>query len=286
MEEKYINNEEALWEAYEKYSKEYHGGYLSGIQGVDKIIRLTDGSLTIFVGRPGEGKTTFLNYWLYMLAKTSGLSTLYLSFETPVVQHISRLMNYFGSKEQLFNYCHFRVERLPNNLEILRKTIITHVKIYGVKVVVIDPFNQIDEVGCDSSSINDALNQIRRWANELGIAIILCHHVTKGAKSVNVQNAAGSYMFNSICDNAMSIKADFDTNTSKISTHKIRYDGDNGKAHSSVTLEFDPTSKIYYAHEEDPDVTYDGYDPEKDEIIDMDYEEVDSDAKIRGLIAA
>lgn len=270
---KYINDQNELWKAYGEYKNEYHGGYISGIQGIDEIIRLTDRSLTIFVGRPGEGKTTFLNYWLYSLAKTSDLPTLYLSFETPVVQHISRLMNYYTSKEELFKYCHFRVEKLPNTLENLHRMIISNIDEYGVKIIVIDPFNQIEGVGFEHSAINEALNQIRRWANELGVAIILCHHVTKGSKKVNVQNAVGSYMFNSICDNAMSIEADFDSSQSTISTHKIRYDGDNGKAHSSVTLDFDRDSKTYFSADGEPGVTYNGYHPD-DDVLDVPFEEV------------
>lgn len=52
-------------------------GYRSGVSNLDKIFRIDKKQLTIITGKANQGKTTFLDYFVYMLAKTAGLKTLF-----------------------------------------------------------------------------------------------------------------------------------------------------------------------------------------------------------------
>lgn len=243
----FLNDPTELWEQCQQYAQEDHSGYISGIRPVDEIIRLDDGSLTVLVGRPGEGKTTFLNYWLYRLSTENNLPLLYLSFETKVAKHMNQLLTYYKNRTELQRYCFFRNEKFKNTAENIEKTIRANVEHNGVKIVVVDPFNQIMRSGGaqDQDHIASVLNMLRDLSTELNISIILCHHVTKAAQKVDVQNASGSLMFNSICDNAISIEADHKKRTTKVSTQKIRNNGESGQAYESVTLDFDPYLKVF-----------------------------------------
>lgn len=68
-------------------------GYRSGVSNLDKVFRLDKKQLTIITGKANNGKTTFLDYYTYMLAKNAGLKTLFLSFETDINLHLALFYN-------------------------------------------------------------------------------------------------------------------------------------------------------------------------------------------------
>ena len=56
-------------------------GYNSGISNLDNIFRIDKKQLTVVTGKANQGKTTFLDYFVFQLAKTAGLKTLFISYE-------------------------------------------------------------------------------------------------------------------------------------------------------------------------------------------------------------
>lgn len=269
----FINSREDLIAAHKKYQENANGGYISGINCLDEIIRLTDSSLTVFVGAPGDGKTTFLNNWTYRLAKTCDLKTLFLSFEMPIGLHMDILLRLYGSVDEMLKYVSFRKIKAENTLDNIYETIKANVSL-GTKIVVIDPFNMIESVDRDLGSVNDALRRIKNWCTEFHIAIILCHHCTKNAINHDVRNAAGSYLFNAICDNAMGLESDHELCKTTVHTYKIRYSGMNGKAHRNCTLYYDEDRMMFY----DPETEGIQDEPFNPEQKEPEIERVDYDA--------
>lgn len=132
----------------------------------------------------------------------------------------------------------------------------------------------------DWATTNQAINDIKTWCEEFNIAIILCHHCTKNATRTDVANAAGSYKFNSVCDNAMGLEADFEEETATVKTFKIRYNNVNGKAYRECHLAFDINSYKYYdpeqqqQAEDNPFYGADISDAEYVDVIDVEAEDV------------
>lgn len=245
MNSKYLNDPKEVWEAYLYEKANPRVGLRSGISDLDEIFRIERGSFTVMVGKPGNGKTTFLTFWAYMLARNANVKSLFFSFETPIGYHVKQFVNFYGEDPGAILSNHFfRSEKYTNSLDVIEQTIKANVEANGVKLVIIDPFNYIS----DTQELTDkelSLRDIKGWATKYNIAIILCHHPTKNAYKVSVENAYGSYMFNACCDNAVTIEADADNETLTVNTEKIRFNGETGKAHQSCTLYFNKDIKAF-----------------------------------------
>ena len=73
---------EQITEVLVEYNSTDHCGYRCGLKGLDDIMRMDKGTLAICVAKPSDGKSTFLNYYSYLMAKENGWKTLYIPFET------------------------------------------------------------------------------------------------------------------------------------------------------------------------------------------------------------
>ena len=74
------SNEEILQNLAE-YNKRPHTGIRCGLSNLDEIMRLDKQRLCILTSNENQGKTTFLNFYTYQMAKTNGFKTLFLTFE-------------------------------------------------------------------------------------------------------------------------------------------------------------------------------------------------------------
>ena len=98
---------DSIIEKIQKADLTANRGYRSSISSLDNIFRLDKKQLTIITGKANNGKTTFLDYYTYMLAKNAGLKTLFLSFETDINLHVALLLKYADKEILKSKLCTF-----------------------------------------------------------------------------------------------------------------------------------------------------------------------------------
>lgn len=186
----------------------------TGFTSLDSIYSVAPGALTVVTGIPNHGKTTFVNQMMVNLARMYGHVSLICSFETPPTVHIPVLAemllqkpffkeNNYGVKmsfEELrstygFINTHFKFMQQEDGAKATMESVLERIKTavfrWGVRNVVIDPFNYVERPKNSESEtgwIDDILTRIRLLAQAYGLHIWFIAHTTKMQ-----QNMDGSY---------------------------------------------------------------------------------------------
>lgn len=211
-------------------------GYRSGVSNLDKIFRIDKKQLTIITGKANQGKTTFLDYYTYMLAKNAGLKTLFLSFETDINLHLALLLKY-ADKEILKSKLYFADTTEISTIEQIIKVIIDAKENYNIDNIVIDPFNYIStEQAIDTNAICYILKELRQAAKKYNVSVILVAHPRKmqADEQLTGESIAGSIHFSTVADNILIISTDFNTHKTTVRTDKIRYNKMQGEINSTA----------------------------------------------------
>lgn len=211
-------------------------GYRSGVSNLDKIFRIDKKQLTIITGKANQGKTTFLDYYTYMLAKNAGLKTLFLSFETDINLHLALLLKY-ADKEILKSKLYFADTTEISTIEQIIKVIIEAKENYNIDNIVIDPFNYIStEQAIDTNAICYILKELRQAAKKYNVSVILVAHPRKmqADEQLTGESIAGSIHFSTVADNILIISTDFNTHKTTVRTDKIRYNKMQGEINATA----------------------------------------------------
>lgn len=246
-----------ITEVLVKYNSTDHCGYRCGLKGLDDILRLDKSTLAICVAKPSDGKTTFLNYYSYLMAKTNGWKTLYIPFETPKGKQIKDLYGYYGDLQQMAEHSVILDETQFDDIENLYNTIRDAKETRGIDIVIIDTFTNLIPLLNDYNTniIGGVLTHFTQIAKDLNICVIITTHPTKMKKEdeIDAYSICGSANFFNLADYIFSIKVtDREQYISEITTHKIRNNFDCGICGQSILLKYDPITKTYTeAKEED-----------------------------------
>lgn len=211
-------------------------GYRSSISSLDNIFRLDKKQLTIITGKANNGKTTFLDYYTYMLAKNAGLKTLFLSFETDINLHLALFLQY-ADKEILKSKLYFADTTEISTIEQIIKVIIEAKENYNIDNIVIDPFNYIStEQAIDTNAICYILKELRQAAKKYNVSVILVAHPRKmqADEQLTGESIAGSIHFSTVADNILIISTDFNTHKTTVRTDKIRYNKMQGEINATA----------------------------------------------------
>lgn len=241
---------EQITEAFIKYNTTDHCGYRCGLKGLDDILRLDKGTLAICVAKPSDGKTTFLNYYSYLMAKTNGWKTLYIPFETANGKQVKDLYSYYGDLQQMAEHSVILDDTNFSNIEELYNTIRDAKETRGIDIVIIDTFTNLIPLLNDYNTniIGGVLTHFTQIAKDLNICVIITTHPTKMKKEdeIDAYSICGSANFFNLADYIFSIKVtDREQYISEITTHKIRNNFDCGLCGRSVLLQYDPITKTY-----------------------------------------
>jgi archaellum biogenesis ATPase FlaH len=175
--------------------------YKSGIDGLDRHgFRITLPAFMPIIGPYGAGKSVLLRQLLVNLWRLHGWKFLLTAFEEKVkpkyVHHLRR--HRIGKPVECWDEIDIRhadVElktaakfflRKRNTLldmERLIDRIVFAVRVYGVRVVAIDPVNEIDHVVLKGESKTDYMGRfimrLKQIADDYGMLIIVCAHPLK-----------------------------------------------------------------------------------------------------------
>lgn len=183
-------------------------GFDTGIEVLDDLMQIVPGTLTVFTGYANMGKTTVLNTILAH-AVSFHVPICVASFETmpkPIlVDSLARALigcsgydyaRHPGRKEAL-ELLEQNVRVITNaldddldfDLEKFLETVAQAVIRDGVKIVVLDPWNELEhKKGRDETLteyVGRAIRQIKRFAKRYNVSFWIVAHPTKPPKGVN-----------------------------------------------------------------------------------------------------
>lgn len=173
-----------------------------GIPSLDKILRVSEsGGLIIVTGVPGAGKSTFLTYFMYMLAREHDWNWAVFSAETPPQVMIAQLCALDcrkpfhgigslteGELRSAMGFIEDRVVFLDDTdttVEGILERTQAAVLRTGVRGLIIDPYQFLThESGRDneSRSISRMLTSLRIFAAEHCVSVFLVAHPAKQYK--------------------------------------------------------------------------------------------------------
>jgi len=190
----FLSNYDRIFEFWENgYTK----GYSTGWKNLDEIFTIKTGYLMIVTGIPSRGKSFFVDNLLFNLSKQYGLKHLIASFENSLESHFARFASMDKEKkfkkgvstlEELFESLEFfneHIYRLETdrlwNIDSIIEQIEYMVKRFGIKTVVIDPYNRLDNTTTEREDkyIGGILAKLSMTAKRLDVLVIFIAHPRK-----------------------------------------------------------------------------------------------------------
>lgn len=164
--------------------------------------KLRLGDFAVFTGLPGSGKTGLINEICFRMAEAHGWNTAFASFEQRQADHQRNLRTLmhgkwakYQSPEEIkaadaFIEKHFSFivgnEDDDITLEWMLQRAATAVTRFGAKIVVVDPWNEMDHIRPPGMSevdyIGYAIKQFRKFARKHSVHMIVAAHPTKMQK--------------------------------------------------------------------------------------------------------
>ena len=232
----------------------------TGFEKLDEIYKIMPSTFNLITGIPNHGKSNFLDQILMNLAEQQGWRFLLYSPEHSTPNHIRRLLEKRCKKpfdigvyermtqEQLnagidFLNTHFKFleakDDIPTIDYILSKAKASKQR-YGIKGLVIDPFNQIssdrDAHKREDEHIRDIIAKCQQFARNHEIIVFMVAHPHKLHRNdagvippPDLYQVSGSAHWANMADVGLVIHRDFEENTTKIITKKIREQGVYGE---------------------------------------------------------
>lgn len=172
----------------------------TGISGMGEHYLVRPGDFCVMTGIPGHGKSTFANDLACRMAERHGWSIGFASFEqSPKIDHRRALRTWFNGKpahqqtaQELQDADEWIDKRfgfvVPDDdvdatLDYVIEKCASMVVRYGCKMIVIDPWNELDhERGRDQTMteyVNGAIRRFKRFARTFDVHLVIVAHPTK-----------------------------------------------------------------------------------------------------------
>ena len=238
----------------------------------DRHVKFQTSRLYIVTGLPGTGKSTFADFLAVKLLKESGwkcsifspekfpLRLHYMELAEKILgrslsdRHLSDLE--FGQCKDYMNRNIFHISAEGDmGISSILHTATQQVLSYGVKLLLLDPFNYIDlgsESGMtDTQKISRILITIVQFARQMNVCVILVAHPRKpGFDSrgqlipITMFDIFGSSDFNNKCDVGIVLQREKEDNILLVKVEKMRFDPMLGSS-GIVPLHYDSASGRY-----------------------------------------
>lgn len=289
-------------------------GVTVGHPNLDNLLSLETKRLMVVTGTPGSGKSEFIDEMLVRLNLRYGWRTAFFSPENmPLEYHASKLIEKFAGQrfgvsnmdrrsynracerlESEFSFIspcdNYKLDGILERAEFL-------VRRKGIKVLVLDPYNRIDnEAGNMSETlyISQLLDKLMSFAQRNDTLVILVAHPVKMPKLADGSTAiptlydiSGSANFFNKCDFGLCVHRDRENDIVRVLVQKVKFKhlGEPGEA----IFKYNVQNGRYQPYDGAAVITWDDRDylaPRNPEVrnVDMDfsgqatYEDDDSDS--------
>lgn len=249
-----------------------------GIDGLEDHWRICLGYFTVISGYPGDGKSTFINDVACHLAERHSWKTAFASFEQqPQTDHRRALVSWRAREmahklttdeltdadkwiDDNFVFITADEDETPDLfwlLDMIKVAIMRH----GVKLIVIDPWNELDHIRDRGQSmteyVGEAIKAFRRMARKFQVHIIVAAHPSK-MRRAQADGKIPKVHLNDISDSAhwwnksdTGIVVSRDGIDSLIEIQKSRYFTLFGKP-GEVRMRFSPRDQRFRVVDENP----------------------------------
>lgn len=231
-------------------------GYISNIKSLDDIARISKQQLTIITARANSGKSTFLDYYCYKIAKHSNIKTLFISFETDATFHTKLILKYCNS-ELLQQYMMFADTTELNTIEDILQVIQYAKDNFNIDNIVIDPFNFLStDQTSDTNQICKVLKELKQIAIKCNISIILVAHPKKlqADEQITGESINGSIHFRNIADLILVLTTNFESRETTIKVDKLRYNKLQGQINAQTILKYSFNGTFEEVNKDDEDL--------------------------------
>ena len=265
------------------YEKGVSSGWSTGLKSVDELFTIKSG-LYVLSGHPSEGKSCFVDWLVYSLAKDYGIKTCYCSFENSPSLHSIKLSQIITSKKFwgdnrmteeekdyalnfisehiLFQDFQSEGATIEDILERFEQSIMRQ----GTRICVIDPYNFIrtDNVKGKlmTDVVSDMLSLVQNFCKKNDVTCFFIVHPSKpkmdNKKSiVGGLDISGSYSWFAKSDVGITI-ARQEGDGVGVHVWKARH-GIYGHKMGHCSLHFDPETGRYadYHQQEEDDFDWD-----------------------------
>ena len=235
------------------------------LEGLDELLGgWRPGEVTVLSGEPGIGKSTFAAY-LSLLQASEGRPALHVSFEvlpSAIVRKWVQMLagdefqtlprgEYVAMRRKLAR----RPLHLPSvygvvELPEVRRAVYDSVTRHGIRLVVLDHLGFMSVMGDATNDIRATglmMREIKRWSLDLGIHILVLHHLRKSAATSkrtgrDLEDLRGSAEVSQLADNVIFVTRKRGETRTVVDLKKVRDDaGFEGK----VAFEFERKSLRY-----------------------------------------
>jgi len=308
-----VSDNERRDRMFDLYENGMPKGTPCGIYGFDDYLRFQGGLVTTITAAPSAGKSEFLDYVVTGLAIKEGWRFGVFSFENqPIELHDAKwaekiVGKAFGfrkdpnnriskksleavSNEIFDKFKVFEVSKIDKTIDGVLKKAEEVVHKYGIKGLLIDPYNKLNHVipaGMNETNyINVVMTKLTDFAKKFNIHVFLVVHPTKQypvngvMPKVTLYSAAGSANFYNQTDNGFTMMRNRETGIVEVSIEKVRF-SEQGKE-GWVAFTFNTMTRQYVFNQAKDPITY-----EKEKIAEqatLGYEENnDADYSVVGF---
>ena len=174
-----------------------------GIPVLDDHYRLRPGDLTVVTGIPSMGKTSFVNDVCCRMAERWGWPTAFASFEQPPQTDHRRSLRSWFNRKRVVDQTQEEIAKADAWIDRMFGFIVpsdddevtlawclercsSAIKRYGVKIVVVDPYNEMDHVRPPDMTLTEytgfAIKSFKRLAKKHNVHVIIVAHPAKQRK--------------------------------------------------------------------------------------------------------
>ena len=256
------------------YRGEVGQTFSTGWEAVDHYYRVHPGELAIVTGVPNSGKSQFMDALTVNMMKQHGWRIAYCSFENSPAQHLAKLAEistgapfWDGPTPRMTEdevraatawlderAILIRAEDEAPTLDWILETAAGAVLRYGIKGLVIDPYNEVESRRpsnmTETEYVSALLSKVKRFAQAHGVAVWFVAHPAKLYRTQDgplpvpsLYNISCSANWVNKADVGIVVVRDWDTARVDIHVKKVRFKevGHIGKA----TLYFDKVTGRY-----------------------------------------
>ena len=174
-------------------------GFQVGLENFDNIFSTYTGQFITVTGIPSSGKSDFVDQMVVGYNKNYGWKTAFASPENaPTYLHAHKLMrktwggmpskNDIGTEKwnTIADHCndnYFHIDMERYTLESVLQKGAELVKRKGIKCLVIDPFNKVRDISCNTEDVNrytmEYLSKIETFTKKYDVLVFIVAHPTK-----------------------------------------------------------------------------------------------------------
>ena len=249
----------------------------TGWRSLDDILKPYLGAFMVIGGFPGHGKSTWTMQFAANMAKQNGWPVAMASFEMRVVPYVTNALmaSYIGGSIQyaapkslqaardfVQEYFTFispqrSVDDIDYDIDWLLDKMQVAVIRNGVKMVIIDPFNEIEHKKKHDESLTEyigrAIRKLKAFAMQFQVLVVVVVHPTKaashlGSQELSLYNLADSSHWANKADIGVIVGRVGDPQietTTGVYVKKIRYQPDAGIIGEGL-LTFDKSTRLFY----------------------------------------